>query len=99
MALQKSKEAPDGASGNYWRIDQLSFSKKRSRVDCRMSQYKDEASKDSKAPMSSKRYQWNGAAADALISDNDDPNKDTITKGYYKKIKAEDSDLEGATDV
>ena len=99
MALQKDKTSEQGVAANYWRIDMLEMSKSKKRVRCVLGLYSSAATASDKKPLEEKRYVWKGEEAETMIEDNDVANKDNIVKAAYKKIKAQDPELNGATDV
>jgi hypothetical protein len=50
MAIQKSKTLPNGITGNYWRLTNISFDRDALSASARIALFKDKATSDSGAP-------------------------------------------------
>lgn len=46
MALKKVKELPSGATGEYWKVVQVSADRLKSELSCKIALFKDKASSD-----------------------------------------------------
>ena len=103
MALQLSHEAPNGFSGNYWKIMQVEVDYNRGEAYCNLCLFKDAAaSAADKAPIYNSEWTWSGADFTGWF---DAATLDVVSQNpqerAYVKIKAETTpiDFSTATDV